>query len=112
VDSIVSDIEPIVAEVDLETSIGRVPKGAASGVHQTAICLIDGQQRIRLDLWLAYGGDRPRDEIRIAGSPPVHMVIPDGIFGDSATAGAVVNSARPIVGARSGLITVLDLPLQ
>jgi hypothetical protein len=112
IDRIVDDIEPVVAQTDIETGSGGVAKGAAAGVHQTATCLINGRERIRLDLTMAYGADEPRDEIQIAGTPPVHVVIPDGIFGDAATAGVVVNSARPIGGARNGLITVLDLPLR
>jgi hypothetical protein len=104
-------IEPVLAEGDLETSLGPVVKGKVRGVHQTATCRIAGEERIRLELWMAYEIGQPRDEIRIVGSPPVHMIIPDGIFGDSATAGVVVNSAHAILQARPGLVTVLDLPV-
>jgi hypothetical protein len=110
-DLVTSLIEPVLAEVDIESRLGPVSKGNVSGVHQTTTCLIAGQERVRLELWMAYEIDQPRDEIRIVGSPPVHMIIRDGIFGDSATAGVVVNSASAILEARPGLLTVLDLPV-
>ena len=66
---------------------------------------------ICLDLWMVMRAENPRDEIRIAGTPPTHMVIPGGTHGDRATVGMVVNSIPLVVAARPGLLTVLDLPL-
>jgi 4-hydroxy-tetrahydrodipicolinate reductase len=43
------------------------------------------------------GAPDPRDEIFLAGDPPVHLLFEGGIFGDSATAAIVVNSVRQVV---------------
>jgi hypothetical protein len=110
-DSLVETIEPVVADRDLHTDSGVVRSGAVAGVHQTVACFVDGFERIRLNLWMAYGVRRPRDEIHLYGSPPVHMEIRGGIFGDSATAGVVVNSIHSVLGLTPGLASVLDIAL-
>jgi 4-hydroxy-tetrahydrodipicolinate reductase len=50
------------------------------------------------------------DRIVIDGDPPVTVEIEGGLFGDTATAGMVVNSIPTILRAPGGLKTMLDLP--
>jgi 4-hydroxy-tetrahydrodipicolinate reductase len=80
------------------------------GHHQTATGTIGGRTVIEATVHMSAGADRPRDEILIEGTPPVHMVIEGGIQGDAATASVVLNAARPVVEHAPGLITMLDLP--
>ncbi len=52
------------------------------------------------------------DEIAVEGTPPIKLRFLGGVFGDEATAAAVLRAARVIRSAPRGLITVLDLPLR
>ena len=52
------------------------------------------------------------DEIVVDGTPPLTLRFEGGVFGDDATAAAVLRAARVIPNTRRGLVTVLDLPLR
>lgn len=52
------------------------------------------------------------DEIVVDGTPPLTLRFEGGVFGDDATAAAVLRAARVIPNTRRGLMTVLDLPLR
>jgi len=80
-----------------------------AGVHQVARGLVDGEERIRLELTLAMGLT-PVDRIRIQGDPPIELEIPGGLHGDVATCALAVNTIPIVVQAPPGLRTVLDLP--
>ena len=55
---------------------------------------------------------REYDEIVVDGTPPLKLRFEGGVFGDDATAAAVLRAARVIPHTRRGLMTVLDLPLR
>jgi 4-hydroxy-tetrahydrodipicolinate reductase len=80
-----------------------------AGVHQVARGLVDGEERIRLELTLAMGLT-PVDRIRIQGDPPIELEIPGGLHGDVATCALAVNTIPIVAQAPPGLRTVLDLP--
>ena len=103
------DILPIVAEEDAE---GPVPvrAGQVAGLQQEVrVFAEDGREVVRLELTLAIGAEDPRDEIALDAEPPIRVVVPGGIFGDTATAHAVVNAVPAVVELR-GIVSVLDLP--
>ena len=58
------------------------------------------------------GVDEEYDEIVVDGTPPLRLRFEGGVFGDDATAAAVLRAARVIPNTRRGLVTVLDLPLR
>ena len=58
------------------------------------------------------GVDEEYDEIVVDGTPPLALRFDGGVFGDDATAAAVLRAARVIPNTRRGLVTVLDLPLR
>lgn len=101
-------IEPVVAKRDLESKYLRVKPGSVAGVHQVVVGHVDGHERVRLELTMALNVEEPRDEIRIEGNLPIRLVIPNGVFGDTATAAIVVNAIPRVRGARAGLLTMLD----
>ena len=110
-DDVEDKIEPVVADRPIASEFIRVAPGQVAGLHQTARGMIDGREVIRLDLWMVLQMENPRDEVHIEGIPPLHMVIPGGTHGDRATVAVVVNSIPLVVAARSGVLTVLDLPV-
>lgn len=67
---------------------------------------------IRLHFEANAAVDEEFDEIVVDGTPPLTLRFEGGVFGDDATAAAVLRAARVIPNTRRGLMTVLDLPLR
>ena len=104
------ELTPVFAEEDITGGAFPVKKGRVAGMHQVAVGLSEGQERVRLELTIAVGADEPGDSIELDADPPVKMIIPGGIAGDRATANLVVNAAPRVSAAQPGLLTVLELP--
>lgn len=68
--------------------------------------------RVRLHFEANAAAGEEYDEIVVDGTPPLRMRFEGGVFGDDATAAAVLRAARVIPHTRRGLATVLDLPLR
>jgi len=64
-----------------------------------------------LDLQMRVGAQEQYDSVEIVGEPPFSMRIEGGIFGDTATVGALVNTIPKIIKAQPGLRTVMELPV-
>lgn len=103
-------VEPVVASEERRTPFLVIPAGHVAGIRNRGFGRRGGQTVVELDLQMYVGAPDPRDEIFLAGDPPVHLLFEGGIFGDSATAAIVVNSARQVVEAPPGLLTILDVP--
>lgn len=80
----------------LETLSGTTSDGRSVSLHFEANAAVDVEY----------------DEIVVDGTPPLTLRFDGGVFGDDATAAAVLRAARVIPNARRGLVTVLDLPLR
>lgn len=109
-DDFEEELTPVFAEEDIKGGAFLVKKGRVAGMHQVAVGLSEGQERVRLELTIAVGADEPGDTIEIDADPPLKMIIPGGLSGDRATANLVVNAAPRVTAAEPGLITVLELP--
>ena len=111
VDEITETIEPKVATERVQTEFLAVEPGQASGVHQIARGLSEGQERVYMELQMYVGAKDPADTIELKGHPNISLVIPGGSHGDIATASVAVNSIPAILEAPSGLCTARDLPI-
>ncbi|MYE46698.1 MAG: dihydrodipicolinate reductase [Chloroflexi bacterium] len=97
--------------------------------HEMVPCRIDGQEQVAgtletlegstadgrsicLHFEANAGADEEFDEIVVDGRPPLTLRFEGGVFGDDATAAAVLRAARVVPNTRRGLVTVLDLPLR
>ncbi len=109
-DDFEEELVPVMAEEDIDGAAFTVKKGKVAGIHQTAVGLSEGQEKVRLELTIAVGADAPQDSMEIDADPPVKLVIPGGLSGDRATANLVVNAAPRVTSADAGLLTVLELP--
>jgi 4-hydroxy-tetrahydrodipicolinate reductase len=103
-------LEPVVASEPHETRHVRVAPGTVAGIHQIARGRTAQGRVVELELWMSVGAANPRDEIVVEGDPGVRVVIPGGLFGDSATAAIVANAIPSIQRAPPGLHTMLDMP--
>jgi 4-hydroxy-tetrahydrodipicolinate reductase len=104
------ELTPVFATEDISGGAFPVKKGQVAGMHQVAVALDDGQERVRLELTIALGADEPGDVIDLDADPKVKMLIPGGLPGDRATAHLVVNAAPRMTASQPGLLTVLELP--
>lgn len=108
-DEVTQTVEPVIATEERRTQFLTVEPGRVAGIRNRGYGTSGGTTVIELDLQMYVGAPDPRDEIFLGGDPPVHLRFEGGIFGDSATAAIVVNSARQVVEATPGLKTILDV---
>jgi hypothetical protein len=109
-DDFEEEILPVIADEDITGGAFKVKKGQVAGIHQTAVGLSDGQEKVRLELTIALGAEDAGDRIEIEGEPKLMLHVPGGVAGDRATANLMVNAAPRVSAAEPGLLTVLELP--
>ena len=107
-------LDPILARQDYELRDWRVPAGRSVGVNHRATGWVDGSP------WLAFEvvlhvmpsdmGWAVRDEITVAGSQSMSLVLEPGCHAIRTTAARIVNSIPEILLAAPGLYTPVDLP--
>lgn len=104
-------LEPVIAERDVATPHLTVHHGSVAGIHHAIAGYVDETPILTLDLKMYVGASAPRDAVHVVGTPPIDLVVRDGIFGDTATVAALVNAIPLVVAARPGLHTMMDLPV-
>lgn len=108
-DEIDETLQPVMADEAHATPHLSVGKGTVAGIHHAIAGYIGGKKCLSLDLKMYVGAKEPHDAVRVAGTPPIDLVVQDGIFGDTATVAALVNAAALVTQAEPGLHTVADL---
>ncbi len=103
-------IGPILAQKAMKITHFSIRRGAVIGIRQSACGFLNGRPKIILELSMCVNAREPRDEVHIAGTPPVHVTISPGVQGDLATAACLVNAALKLNRVSYGLLTVKDLP--
>jgi 4-hydroxy-tetrahydrodipicolinate reductase len=109
-EDIQEQIEPVIATRRVVTDYFTVDPTFVTGVQQWGRGIVAGEPRIVLELKMAVDVDDTFDEAWIDGTPSLHSTI-RGIHGDVSTAAVVANTARRVIQARPGLLTMLDLPI-
>lgn len=104
-------LDPVTSERALDTGHRTVEPGEVAGIHHVAAGLVGGERRLTLDLRMYVGAENPRDSVTVEGDPPIDLVVENGIFGDTATVGLLLNTAPLAVEAAPGLRTMADLPV-
>ena len=104
--------QEIIAEKELTTSYGEiVPEGYICGLQSKAYAKKEGREIIHLD-FIAYAGEHEEyDSVLIEGIPSIHQKIIGGVHGDLGTSAIVANLIPKVVEARTGLLTMKDLPV-
>lgn len=102
----------IITEKNMITTYGEnVPKGNVCGLQSKAFAKYQGKEIIVLD-FVAYAGDHEEyDSVIVQGTPKIYQKIIGGIHGDLGTSAMVVNLIPIVVNAKSGLLTMKDLPV-
>ena len=104
-------LRPVVAESEVVTPYLTVSPGRVAGIKHTAKAYMDGRIVVSLDLRMYVGANDTVDRVMVDGDPPIDLAVQGGIFGDTATVGALVNAIPQVIKASPGLRTVTDLPV-
>ncbi len=107
---ITETIDPVLAGEPLETHHFSVSAGGVCGSRQTAVAVVAGEDRLRLELEIYAGARDPRDQIEIVGRPSFTVRIDGGLPGDVATPACVANAAALLQTIPPGLVTMKDIP--
>lgn len=110
-DSLVETSEPVLAEREITTNFFTVPAGRVCGIHQRAVGVSSGVERVVLDIAMYLGAPQPHDRIVVRGRPALDVVVQGGVPGDDATVAALINVVPRLVAAAPGLRLATDLPL-
>ncbi len=110
-DDIRETIEPVMAKKRVRSQWITVESGQAAGVRQVGRGFRGKEERVTLEFEASIGAPESYDAIHITGTPNMEVVVKGGTHGDIATAAITVNSARRVVEAPPGLITMKDLPI-
>ncbi|MDZ7374268.1 MAG: dihydrodipicolinate reductase [candidate division KSB1 bacterium] len=110
-DSVDEKLVPVLADREVSTPYLTVTPGCVAGIRHACRGLVGGREVIFLELQMYVGAEAPHDEVRIDGDPPVHVVVPGGIFGDTATVASLLNAIPRVLAAKPGLRTMPELSL-
>ncbi|MFH1136475.1 MAG: dihydrodipicolinate reductase [Pseudomonadota bacterium] len=102
-------VRPAMAASVLTSPFMTVLPGQVAGVDQIAQGFYDGKAVITLHLQAYFGHPSPRERILAQGDPPLELLVPGGIPGDTATCAITVNAISKVTGLQPGLRTPLDL---
>lgn len=115
VDSVKTQMKPIVTTVDRQAPHGFAAAGNVAGVNMTGQGIVGGKelidmihpQQIEPEMEGTYTGDY----ITLKGTPEVNMSIKPEVEGGLGTIAMCVNMIPQVINADPGLKTMLDLPV-
>src|SRR5262249_28325749 len=83
--------------------------GRCLGVRQKGQAIVDGRERIVLELDMFAGAADPRDRVVLDSDPPLDVRVAGGTQGERGTVGTMVNALTRLARAPRGLVTVVDV---
>ena len=102
---------PTIADKPLSLNNSTIEVGEVNGQHQVAQGKTSDGTTIELNLIMSTSV-KSEDRIVIDGDMKQELVVPNGIFGDSATASIIINTAKTLAfESQSGLLTMKDIRL-
>lgn len=106
---------PIVSSVYRKAPYAEVQAGDVAGCNMKGFGYVDGEEKIEMihpqQVEPQLEGEKTGDYITIEGTPNISMSITPEIPGGIGTIAMVVNMIPHIINARSGLKTMIDLPV-
>jgi len=100
---------PVVAERAIQTKYFTVAPGETCGIHQHAVGLAAGVEKVVLDIKMYLDAPDPRDHVVIRGRPPLELTVNGGVAGDDATVAALINVVPRLLAAPAGLRLLTEL---
>ncbi len=108
-DSVEQTLEPVIATQEHKTPFMTVPRDHVAGIRNFGLGKRGGELLVELDLSMYVGAPDPGDEVRLKGTPDLHLRFEGGVPGDQATAAILVNTVHQVVAAEPGLKTILEI---
>ncbi len=102
--------EPVIAEKEIDTALGRVEPGKVIGLISVAHGIKDSKRLISLEFNAHADVEQEYDEVVIHGVPDIRQKIMGGVHGDIGTVAVTVNTVPRAVTSEAGLIVMKDLP--
>jgi hypothetical protein len=102
--------EPVTAEREINTALGKVMPGKVTGLCSIARGIKESEEVIRLEFNAHAGVDEEYDDVIIHGVPNIHQRIMGGVHGDIGTVAVTINTIPRAVRSEAGLIIMKDLP--
>jgi hypothetical protein len=102
--------EPVIADREVETGLGKVLPGDAIGLVSIAYARIGDKKVITLEFNANAGVTEEYDEIIIEGVPNIRERIIGGVHGDIGTVAVTINTIPRAIESKAGLILMKDLP--
>ncbi|HEY9164989.1 MAG TPA: hypothetical protein VIS48_02380 [Candidatus Kryptonia bacterium] len=106
-----SSVQPIIADHDFHGENIFVAKNHVVGVRQEVSVEKSDEVVISLRLSTRIDASIEYDAINVDGDPPVNVIINNGIMGDTATVGLMLNQAENLMNAPPGYHDMAELPL-
>ena len=100
------ELTPVLAPTDTQCAIGPIAAGDPAGVRQVARGWEGDTLRAELVFQASIDQPDPRDWVHLEADPPIDVVIPGAVHGDSATIAVLLNAARALSAAPPGLHTM------
>ena len=105
------EISPVISKKLVRTEYLEVPVGRVAGIHQRGHGIVNGEERISMDLQMYVGAPDALDTVHVEGTPNIDLIVRGGLHGDLATVAIIVNMIPKVVAAEPGLKTMKDLPI-
>lgn len=101
-DNIGSTMQPVVADHDINGDDVFVAKNHVVGVRHEVLVERGDRQVISLRLTMRIDASIEYDAVFIEGEPPINVVINNGIMGDVASVGMILNQVHDLLGSPPG----------
>jgi 4-hydroxy-tetrahydrodipicolinate reductase len=110
-DRVEETLVPVRASETITSGHTDIQRGNPSGVEQFGRGFLAGEEKITLHFRAAVGEEKSYDKVEIKGTPSFRSMIDGGVNGDIATSAITVNAVASVMQAKSGLKTMLDIPV-
>jgi 2,4-diaminopentanoate dehydrogenase len=115
VDKFEQQMSPIITNFDRKSPYGFAKAGHVAGVNMTSQGYVDGELKIDLyhpqQIEPEMAGVDTGDYIALKGTPNVNMAITPEVNGGIGTIAMCVNLIPHVINAKSGLKSMIDLPV-
>lgn len=105
------ELNPLIAENDIETECLKVKKGFVRGQYQKVTGISTDGFIIEIKLIMALGEKESYDKIKIEGLPNLEFEIKEGVQGDLGTAAVITNYIPILLESNPGLHLTSDLKM-
>ncbi|MCR3905517.1 MAG: 2,4-diaminopentanoate dehydrogenase [Tenericutes bacterium] len=114
-DDFQQQMKPIITNVDRKSTYGEAKEGSLAGINMTGQGLVNGSVFIDMihpqQIEPEMEGTQTGDYINLKGIPNINMAITPEIDGGIGTIAMCVNMIPHVINARTGLKTMIDLPV-